>query len=176
MRIAPIDEALDLCREHLSPAGSVDARIEALLTQALLVLIYAEFESKYRRLIEERCNEGLIDVQDDNFSSFVRSYTKDEPRSLRSGEIAGLLGRFGKESKRDFRQKLGNNQQAEHMYDSIVTIRNRLAHGGERNATFLDVARYYEEGHVVLDYFRDALDTRNPSHPRMDDSGEQEHA
>ena len=43
------------------------------------------------------------------------------------------------------------------MYENMLTNRNLVAHGEGSEATIRDVKRYYEEGHVVLDYFRDAL-------------------
>ena len=43
------------------------------------------------------------------------------------------------------------------MYENILVNRNDVAHKEGSNATMRDVKQYYEEGHVVLDYFRDAL-------------------
>ena len=43
------------------------------------------------------------------------------------------------------------------MYDSILSQRNAVAHGGDVNATLGDVKVYYAEAHKVLDCFKDAL-------------------
>ena len=72
-------------------------------------------------------------------------------------EISGLLGLFGSRYKEEFTEKLTNNGQAVNMYMSIVTNRNNVAHGKDCTATFSDVRDYYENGHLVLDYFRQVL-------------------
>ena len=43
------------------------------------------------------------------------------------------------------------------MYDSILNNRHNTAHGEGSDVTFGDIKQYYEHGHCVLDYFRDAL-------------------
>ena len=43
------------------------------------------------------------------------------------------------------------------MYDSILKNRNEAAHGQGSHASIKDVKQYYEQGHIVLDYFREAL-------------------
>ena len=76
---------------------------------------------------------------------------------MRLGDITELLARFGPSHKDEFRRQLVANPVAESLYSSILTDRNSVAHGEGSNVTFRDIVRYYEEGHVVLDYFRDAL-------------------
>ena len=48
-------------------------------------------------------------------------------------------------------------RSGEPSYENILVNRNDVAHKEGSNATMRDVKQYYEEGHVVLDYFRDAL-------------------
>jgi len=63
MRILRIDQALEKCEAHLSlEAAAVEAEVQSLLAQSLVILIYAEFEQKVRELIRDRCrttNTGI---------------------------------------------------------------------------------------------------------------------
>jgi hypothetical protein len=153
MRIEKIDDTLERCEKHLSSVAVVDESIENLLTQSILILICAEFESKLKGLIVERCSG----VPDGSIKEYIGSCTNTVLRSLRLSDMAGFLSRFGTDHRADFRRRLAANERARSMYDSVWTNRNSVAHGEGSSATFGDVKRYYEEGHVVLDYFREAL-------------------
>ena len=154
MRIERIVDALDRCRAHLSTIGAVDEKIENLLTQSVLILICSEFERRFRNLVAGRCSS----VSDRSIRKYVESCNRRVPRSLRLTEIKELLSRFGPSHKDVFTRRLHENSVAESMYSSILTNRNSVAHGELSNVTHNDIKRYYEEGHVVLDYFREALD------------------
>lgn len=153
MRIRRIDDAIERCGKHLSAAEAVDKEIEVLLAQSLLILICAEFEKKFRSLIMERCSS----VTDKPVNEYIGSYTQTILRSLQLDAISGTLARFGPMHKEEFMRRRDGNKQAEQMYSSIVADRNRVAHGEGSDATLEDVKQYYEMGHEVLDYFRDAL-------------------
>ena len=151
MRIKRIDEALERCGEHLSAVETIDEEVESLLTQSILILICAEFERKLRELVLERC----ASVSDSAISEYIDNCTR--VRSLKTSDVSGLLAQFGDVCKSEFRRLLEENSDTETEYESIRSNRNRVAHGEGSNATFLEVKRYYERGHVVLDYFREAL-------------------
>ena len=153
MRIRRIDDAIERCGKHLSTAEAVDKEVEVLLAQSLLILICVEFEKKFRALIIERCSS----VTDKSVSEYIGSYTQTILRSLQLDAISGTLARFGPMHKEEFMRRRDGNKQAEQMYSSIVADRNRVAHGESSDATLEDVKQYYEMGHEVLDYFRDAL-------------------
>ena len=153
MRIERIDDALQRCARHLSSAQSIDEEIENLLTQSILILICGEFERKLKGLILERCAR----VSDLPIRNYIGNYTRTALRSLRLSDLTGLLSRFGPGHSMEFRKRYEGNSIAANMYDSVWTNRNSVAHGEGSSATFGDVRRFYQEGHVVLDYFRDAL-------------------
>ena len=153
MRIRRIDDAIERCRKHLSAAEAVDKEVEVLLAQSLLILVCAEFEKKFRALIMERCSS----VTDKPVNEYIGSYTQTILRSLQLDAISGTLARFGPMHKEEFMRRRGEDKQAEQMYISIVADRNRVAHGEGSDATLEDVKQYYEGGHVLLDYFKDAL-------------------
>lgn len=93
MRILRIDQALEKCEAHLSLGEAVEAEVQSLLAQSLVILIYAEFEQKARELIRERCLSAA--ATDDSVREFLDSCAKSALRGLNISEIAGLLKRFG---------------------------------------------------------------------------------
>ena len=155
MRILRIDQALEKCEAHLSLEETVEAEVQSLLVQSLVILIYAEFEQKARELIRDRCRNAV--ATDDSVREFLDSCAKSALRGLKISEIAGLLNRFGESHKEVFNQRLDQNQRAKNMYDSILSNRHRIAHGEGSAVTVGDVKQYYEHGHCVLDYLHDAL-------------------
>lgn len=153
MRIERIEQTLERCEEHLSSASAFGTEIESLLTQSLLVLMCAEFERAIENLVQEKC----LSIMDDSIREFVKSCVSAVFRSVKSSEMAGLLNRFGPMYKEAFKQKANDNQMAVTFYNKIVTNRHGVAHSEGTNATFPEVKRFYEEGHVVLEFFKDAL-------------------
>ena len=153
MRIARIEQTLERCDEHLTAASAYGTEIESLLTQSLLVLMCAEFERAIESLVQEKCSS----VTDGSIREFLGSCVGAVFRSVKSSEIAGLLNRFGPTYKESFKQKMEENPVAVTFYNNIVTNRHGVAHSEGSNATFREVKQFYEQGHVVLDFFREAL-------------------
>lgn len=153
--MARIDTALEDCENHLAPSGSFGTSIESLLTYSLLVVIYAEFERQINSIVQQK----YASIEDRWLREIVRSCIGNVSR-IKSGNLGDLLIRFGENRKAAFRKNLEaslGNQQAESFYNNLITNRHDTAHGVGSNLTFVDVKRFYEEGHIVLDFFREAL-------------------
>ena len=101
----------------------------------------------------ERCSS----VTDKPVNEYIGSHTQTILRSLQLDAISGTLARFGPMHKEEFMRRRDEDKQTEQMYSSIVADRNKVAHGEGSDATLEDVKQYYEGGHVLLDYFKDAL-------------------
>jgi hypothetical protein len=147
MRLVRIDQAIEAGQAHLEKSGAIGTEIEAYLTRYLLVLICAAFEEEIKSLIIERAARS----GDPGLESFVRSAVGQIFRSLKTSEIAGPLGRFGKDCREHFRQELSNNERAETFFNNIVTNRHDTAHSTGSNVSFSELVRFYTEGHIVLD-------------------------
>jgi hypothetical protein len=153
MRLVRIDQTLEECDKHLRQTGAQGTEIENLLTRSLLVLICAEFEQQIEAAIQEKCSS----IRDPSLKEFISSCVGAVFRSVKSSEISGLLNRFGGDYKEKFKERTDANPVGVTFYNNIVTNRHDVAHAGGGNVTFADLKRFYEEGHVVLDYFREAL-------------------
>jgi hypothetical protein len=153
MRLARVDQTLEECEVHLTATGSFGTPIENLLTRSLLVLMCAEFEQEIERSLEERFQS----IQDAPVREFLASSVDAVFRSVKSSEMSGLLKRFGSTYKERFNAKADANPVAVTYYNNIVTNRHGIAHTQGGNVTFKEAKAFYEEGHVVLDFFREAL-------------------
>lgn len=161
MRIARIDDTLDVCERHLHSSGTFGTQIENLLTYSMLVIMYAEFEQNIESIFQEKC----ASIDDGAIRTFFESCFRLVSRSIRVSELAGLLNRFGDERKAQFNDKCNDNPQARDYYSSIITDRHNTAHSTGSNASFQEIKRFYEEGHVVLDFFRESLLSIDPTPP-----------
>lgn len=146
MKLPRIDEAIDVCQEHLDKTSSFGTEIESFITRYLLILICAAFEEEIEKIIINRANKAT----DPDLSSFVKSCLKQVFRSIKTSEIAGLLNRFGSSYKELFQQKI-NNSKAEAYFNNIVVNRHNTAHESGSSLTFKELVEFYQEGHTVLD-------------------------
>lgn len=153
MRIDRIDRVLERCEEHCRSTEPMDVEVESLLTGSILILICSEFERKVESLILERCSS----VSDESIRKYIEESIRNVLRSIRIDGLCEPLAKFGPLHKKDFQLRLDKNRRVRTMYENILVNRNRVAHKEGSSATMRDVRQYYEEGHVVLDYFRDAL-------------------
>ena len=144
---------MELCEKHLNYAGAWDTEIEQLLTYSLLVIIYAEIEREIDAIIERKYDS----IENTSIRRFVASSRDAGTRGIKSSELANFLGRFGDEYKIDFQTRIRESQRAESYYNNLITNRHETSHASGSTATFQNVKNYYEEGHVVLDFFRDTL-------------------
>jgi len=153
MRINRIDQILETVEKHVSETSAAGTEIESLLAQSLLVIACAEFEREIESIIKEKCST----IPDESLRVFIESCVDTIFRSVRSSELAGLLNRFGPSFKEAFNRKAGEQQIAVTFYNNIVINRHGVAHVGGTNTTFQEFKKFYEQGHVVLDFFREAL-------------------
>ena len=165
MRVARIDIALEGCEDHLTATESFGTDIERLLTYSLLVVIYAEFEQLFKSIIQQRCDS----IEDNSLRELVRTCVGNVSR-IQTSEIGDLLGRFGAERKAAFRSEIEStqdNQRAETFYNNLISNRHYTAHSMGSNLTFEEVKKFYLEGHVVFDFFKDTLMAINGHSPTV---------
>ena len=153
MRLARIDKALEDCESHLNDAAAWNTEIERLLTYSVLVIVYAELEQAIGTIVQEKYSN----IANTSIRNFVESSRDVGSRSIMASELANFLGRFGDEYKSSFQERIREQARAETFYNNLITNRHSTSHSSGSNASFMDVKRFYEEGHIVLDFFRDTL-------------------
>ena len=154
MRLTRIDRTLEDCEKHLLETKSFGTEIEKLLTYTVLVIIYAEFEQEIKSIVQQRCNL----IKDESLRDLAVACLNVS--RIKSSDIAELLKRFGSQRKDAFRAEIKNsvaNQRAETFYNNIIANRHDTAHSIGSNLGFQEVKEFYQEGHVVIDFFKRTL-------------------
>ena len=164
MRIERIDRTLAVCKSHLELTNSFNTEIDILLAGIVLVIAYAEFESLVGEAIDEKLE--TMDLPTDAYNA-KDNLKKEWYRGILSSGLADFLGHFGDRYKSDFNLKGSQRQRAVTFYNNIITNRHNLAHKSGSSITFREVEAFYDEGHIVLDFFHDALFTRMSINPSM---------
>lgn len=153
MRLTRVDKTIAICENILRPDNEIDKEVENLLTQSVLIVIYAEFERKFNELIKKRCES----VSDQFANAFLENRAGNYPQGMDKGRIANCLGEFGKARKEQFNRQMSEDKKIENSYSSIVNNLHLAAHGSGSTASFRDVKQFYEDSHEILDYFESAI-------------------
>ena len=153
MKIERIDEVFRIYEENFSNRVIMDPKLEFLLVQALLIVIYSEFEMRLKDIVVERFSSA----QDDSLKSYISSFKSGPFRGLMLSDVSGFVGRFGQKHRDKFKGLVNENKIACDMYNSIVIDRHEAAHGSGSSETIRGVKRLYDNGHIVLDLFEEAL-------------------
>ena len=163
MRIGRIDRSLAVCESHLESTNSFNTEIDSLLAGAVLVIAYAEFESFINSSIQEKAQLMENEVP----PVLLRDDGSPGHRGMLTSRLSDLLDHIGSEYQARFKANITGNQRAESYYNNVVTNRHNFAHSSISVVTFQEVKAFYQEGHVVLDFFRDTLLPQAPSNPSM---------
>jgi hypothetical protein len=147
MKLVAIDQAIESCNNHLTQCKAKGTEIEAYLTRYLLIFICANFEEEIEKIVINKVKK----ICDDSLISYVESSLSQIFRSIKTGEISGLLNRFGSQYKDKF-QTMASGSQEETYFNNIVINRHMTAHSSGPNITFDELVLHYEKAHVILDY------------------------
>ena len=153
MKIERIEEVFEIYETHFPNRIVMDPKLEFMLVQALLIVIYSEFEQKLNDIVVKR----FLLAQDASLKCYISSFKNGPISGLKLGDISGFVGRFGRKHKNKFKELMEENKIACDMYNSIVIDRHEAAHGSGSSETIRGVKRLYDNGHIVLDLFEEAL-------------------
>ena len=153
MKIKRIDEMLAIYDENFPDRSEMDPRLEVILAQALLVVIYSEFEKRFKNIVVKRFSLA----QDRSLENYIKSFKRGSIRGLKLSDISGFVGKFGQEHGDKFKGLIQEDGIACDMYNSIVIDRHEAAHGSGSSETISGVKKLYDGGHIVLDLFEQAL-------------------
>lgn len=156
MRIHKVEDAIDTCKEFLAEKDAFGTPIEAYLTRYLLVLISASFEEEIEKIFIERGSRK------NDF--FVKAFFENEmPNQLKSvgiSKISNLLGKFGKEYKDKFKDKVSITPEAT-KYANLIRNRHLVAHETqEPTMTFNEVVDAYRDSSKVIDRLKEIINDR----------------
>jgi hypothetical protein len=139
-----VDNVLASTRTSL-PAVDLLELESVLVTQGVVVL-YARMEQCFQQALECKCAR-CTDVE---VRAFALSVKKDKAGKLSLESVKDVIKRFGINHKVHF-SPLINQLDISTSWDSIVDVRQRIAHHGERASFGIsDLKQYYLDIRLVL--------------------------
>ncbi len=120
--------------------------LESVLVTQGVVVLYARMEQCFQQALEIKCNR----CADAEVRAFALSVKKDKAGKLSLESVKGVIKRFGIDHRAQF-SPLIDQLGVSTSWDSIVVVRQRIAHHGERvNFRLSDLKRYYSDIRSVL--------------------------
>lgn len=120
--------------------------LESVLVTQGVVILYARMEQCFQQALECKCNRCL----DAEVRAFALSVKKDKAGKLSLAAIKETFNRFSIDHRQTFTPLL-NALNISTSWDSIVDVRQNIAHRGQRaNFSLLDLKEYYDDIRAVL--------------------------
>jgi hypothetical protein len=152
MKFPRLDNAMAVCKLHLDTTGARGTEIESYLVGYLLMIICAEFDDRFKKLIETRAARA----GDAQLKNFIVHACGRIVRGNKVAELTGHLSGFGGACKTDFHSAVAAT--AVTSYDNIMTNRHTVAHyTTSHSMTFADLERAYNDSRDVLKAVATAL-------------------
>jgi hypothetical protein len=153
MKFARLDNAMAVCKAHLDATGTRGTEIEHYLVGYLVVIICAEFDARFKKIVETRAGR----TGDAHLKNFVVHACGKIVRGNKVSELTSHLGGFGGTCKTDFHAAIaGTTSQG--SYDNIMTNRHTVAHHTTSHSmTFNELERAYADSHALLTAVANAL-------------------
>ena len=151
MDVSDIDRDIERRKNLLEESGSNDEVARTQLAQFLPVHVCGRYEIAIAEMIKSRAEKS----GDRPLASYV-SQTFRPHRQMSFKELAdNILAKFGKSHRARFEKRVGADSRWN--YNSIITNRNRSAHGQAIRVTLGDIAVWHEGAKEVLRAFEGAL-------------------
>lgn len=103
--------------------------------------------------VETAVAEALLDHCRSSSAPSVQRYVEVRLRRFtnpKASKVSDLLGGFSLSWKQEFDGFVIDEKRA--ALDSIVNLRNQIAHGGSVGVSFVQISQYYESCNSVVDY------------------------
>lgn len=157
MNLTRVDAALEDCERHLETASVFGTEIEAILTVYVSAVIYAAFEAEVRRMVAARV--ASVAEEDRHLQNFAAYASVRLVRSIKIGDLAGVVAWFHEDCKAQFHDALDDEAHA--AWNNIVSNRHGVAHEDDSpvvsNMTFRELKEAYTKALTVLDCLSGAI-------------------
>ena len=142
-----LKQVLDATFQRATKVGT-DPELQSDLAQYLCVLVSGFFEKAISELLLEHARRhGGPSVQ-----RFIESRTR-RLTNINSQRLEDLLGTFDSDWRRNLGLYLVDEKRA--AVDSILNLRNSIAHGQSAGVTYVCVKGYYQQVKLVIDRVAD---------------------
>lgn len=134
---------------------TVDEKLKSHFARYMIVTTYAAFESGIKDMFYVHIDRT---VQNSQISSYLKKTIKQNYRNLDFGQLLYLVNMFDN-CAISLESSYKNSEEA-NSFDSIVTNRQYIAHGGSCTTTFSEIERYYNKAKPMLLNIASTLDSR----------------
>ena len=138
-----LKQQLDATFERVKDVG-LDTELQADFARYLCVLVSGYIEKAVVALVLEHVREKAAPT----VQRFVEQRTK-KFTNAKASNAQELLGSFDPDWKRDLEEFLVD--EPKDAVDSIVDLRNTIAHGGSVGLTYNRIKKYYQQAQLVID-------------------------
>lgn len=139
-----LERQLDAAFQRIKALGpSVDIEVQSDFARYLCVLVSGYLEKAVAELVLEHARK--------NGGTTLQRFVEYETRrfmNANSQRLLDLLGRFDPDWRRALETILVDD--VKDAVDSVVSLRNRIAHGGTVGVTFQRISGYYERVKKVV--------------------------
>lgn len=73
--------------------------------------------------------------------------------NLKAKKLCDILGTFSLDWQKSFEEKLSENSQIKSSLDSLITLRNDIAHGQNCVTSLSNVQQYFDDAKIVVGLF-----------------------
>lgn len=151
-----IDNAIEICRQHVSgldPTNIKDKELETYLVAGLVVLIVSEYEEYIESVFSKRADL----CGDEHAANYIKKTLSQKFRSPDLSKINETLNRFDGTYKVSFLDNIENSP--EHAaWDSLMKARHAVVHKkGSLNLTFGELCQKYPLTKVVISNIENVL-------------------
>lgn len=151
-----IDNALDICNEHinnLDPTNIKDKELETYLVAGVVILIVSEYEGYLESLFVKRAEQ----CGDSHATNYIKKTLSQKFRSPDLSKIFETLNRFDSSYKESFKGIVENSP--EHAaWDSLMKARHAVVHKkGNLNITFRELKENYALTKNIIRYVESTL-------------------
>lgn len=108
---------------------------EAYLAQYALICLCADMQ----QAVYSKVREHSVSISADGFRHYVDNSLGKGLQSVKKGDIAGFLGKFGSDVKESFNDLLAEKDREVESYNAAVDARHKVAHVQAITKSFGDI-------------------------------------
>lgn len=125
-----------------------DDEVKSLLAKIICIRISG--------LLEVAIKSRISDYSDNKTPKEIKRFLTQKFKditNLKSSKLCDVLGTFSSDWKSSFEKEISENQQLKSSLDSLITLRNDIAHGQTCSISLNNVQQYYNDVKIAIDLF-----------------------
>lgn len=125
-----------------------DDEVKSLLAKIICIRISG--------LLEVAIKSRISDYSDNKTPKEIKRFLTQKFKditNLKSSKLCDVLGTFSSDWKSSFEKEISENPQLKSSLDSLITLRNDIAHGQTCSISLNNVQQYYNDVKIAIDLF-----------------------